>query len=67
MTQTSATQRAADNTEIRPFHVNFPEEELVELRRRINAARLPEKETAFAAARQRAAPRRARGRRRGWA
>ena len=45
MTQTSGTQRAADNTEIRPFHVNFPEEELVELRRRINAARLPEKET----------------------
>ena len=45
MTQTSATQRAVENTEIRPFTVNFPEEELVELRRRINAARLPEKET----------------------
>jgi pimeloyl-ACP methyl ester carboxylesterase len=30
---------------IRPFHVNFPEAELVELRRRINATRWPERET----------------------
>ena len=32
-------------TAIRPFQVNIPEAELAELRRRINAARLPEKET----------------------
>ncbi|HZI60580.1 MAG TPA: alpha/beta fold hydrolase [Pyrinomonadaceae bacterium] len=45
MTQTSATQRAPDNTEIRPFpQVNFPEAELTELRRRINATRWPEAE-----------------------
>jgi pimeloyl-ACP methyl ester carboxylesterase len=29
---------------IRPFHVNFPEAELTELRRRINATRWPERE-----------------------
>jgi hypothetical protein len=47
MTQTSATQQvqAADTTAIRPFQVNFPEAELIELRRRINATRFPEKET----------------------
>ncbi len=45
MTQTSATQRAADNPEIRPFpQVNFPEAELTDLRRRINATRWPEAE-----------------------
>ena len=37
MTQTSVTQRgskqAADKSAIRPFHVNFPEAELTELRR----------------------------------
>jgi pimeloyl-ACP methyl ester carboxylesterase len=32
-------------TAIRPFEVNVPEAELTELRRRITAARLPEKET----------------------
>ncbi|WP_219834237.1 epoxide hydrolase N-terminal domain-containing protein [Paenibacillus sp. R14(2021)] len=31
--------------QIRPFHVNVPEEELTELRNRINATRWPEKET----------------------
>jgi pimeloyl-ACP methyl ester carboxylesterase len=37
---------AADKTAIRPFHVNnVPEEELTELRRRINATRWPERET----------------------
>jgi pimeloyl-ACP methyl ester carboxylesterase len=30
---------------IRPFHVNFPEAELVDLRRRIQATRFPDKET----------------------
>ena len=38
---------AADKTAaIRPFHVNVPEAELTELRRRINATRWPEQETA---------------------
>ena len=36
---------AAENAAIRPFRVDFPEEELVELRRRIAATRWPEKET----------------------
>ena len=48
MTQTSATQKAgeqtADNTSIRPFQVNTPEAELIELRRRIQATRWPERE-----------------------
>jgi len=44
MTQSSAAQ-PADATSIRPFEVNFPEAELTELRRRINATRWPEKET----------------------
>jgi pimeloyl-ACP methyl ester carboxylesterase len=49
MTETSATQRggelAADKSVIRPFHVNVPEAELTELRRRINATKWPERET----------------------
>jgi hypothetical protein len=49
MTQTSATQpngeQAADKNAIRPFHVNIPEAELTELRRRINATKWPERET----------------------
>ena len=32
-------------TEIRPFHIDVPEEELVDLRRRIAATRWPERET----------------------
>jgi pimeloyl-ACP methyl ester carboxylesterase len=44
MTQTSATQQHSEDA-VRPFHVNFPEAELTELRRRINATRWPEKET----------------------
>jgi pimeloyl-ACP methyl ester carboxylesterase len=35
----------ADKTAIRPFHVNVPEEELTELRRRINATKWPDRET----------------------
>src|SRR3989454_12559165 len=35
----------ADKTAIRPFHVDVPEEELTELRRRINATRWPDRET----------------------
>ena len=42
MTQTSATQQGSD---IRPFHINVPEAELTELRKRINATRFPERET----------------------
>jgi len=39
-------EQAADNTAaIRPFHVNVPEAELTELRRRINATKWPERET----------------------
>jgi pimeloyl-ACP methyl ester carboxylesterase len=49
MTQTTGTQRgtdqASDKTAIRPFHVNVPETELTELRRRINATKFPERET----------------------
>jgi pimeloyl-ACP methyl ester carboxylesterase len=47
MTQTSATQRGSqpDKTAIRPFHVNVPEAELSELRRRIKATKWPERET----------------------
>jgi pimeloyl-ACP methyl ester carboxylesterase len=39
------TQTSTDNNAIRPFHVHIPEEEIIELRRRINATRWPEKET----------------------
>ncbi len=42
MTQTSAT--SPDTNAIRPFHVNVPEAELTELRRRINSTRWPERE-----------------------
>ncbi len=49
MTQTIATQKASaqtsDQTAIRPFQVNVPQEELTELRRRINATKWPERET----------------------
>jgi hypothetical protein len=45
MTQTSAAQPATEKTAIRPFHVNFAEEELSDLRRRINATKWPEQET----------------------
>ena len=38
-------QAAGEGPAIRPFSVNFPEEELVDLRRRIAATRWPERET----------------------
>jgi pimeloyl-ACP methyl ester carboxylesterase len=43
----NATAQPADanKTAIRPFHVNFAESELTELRRRIKATRWPDKET----------------------
>ena len=40
----AVTQRASDATAIRPFHVNFPEAKLADMRRRINATKWPEKE-----------------------
>jgi hypothetical protein len=40
-----AQQAGRDNTAIRSFHVNVPEAELTELRKRINAAKWPEPET----------------------
>jgi pimeloyl-ACP methyl ester carboxylesterase len=49
MAQTIATQpaseQATDKTAIRPFRVDVPEAELTDLRRRIVATRLPERET----------------------
>jgi pimeloyl-ACP methyl ester carboxylesterase len=49
VTQNSATQRsgeqAVDKNAMRPFHVNIPEAELTELRRRINATKWPDRET----------------------
>jgi pimeloyl-ACP methyl ester carboxylesterase len=49
MTPTSATQErtapAADTTAIRPFPVNIPDSELIELRRRVSATRWPDRET----------------------
>ena len=49
MTPSTATQRgtqqASDKNAIRPFHVNVPEADLTELRRRINATKWPERET----------------------
>src|SRR4051794_26746158 len=35
---------AAEDASIRPFHISVPEEQLVDLRRRIAATRWPEKE-----------------------
>ena len=40
-----AQQASGDKTAIRPFRVSFPEAELTELRRRVNATRWPERET----------------------
>src|SRR3954454_14889289 len=49
MTQAAATtlssEEAADSSTIRPFRANFPEKELIDLRRRINATRWPDRET----------------------
>ena len=40
-----AQQTGNDKTAVRPFQVNVPEAELTELRRPINTARWPERET----------------------
>ena len=39
------TETSASSTAIRPFQVAFPEEELIDLRRRIRSTRWPERET----------------------
>jgi pimeloyl-ACP methyl ester carboxylesterase len=39
------TKMTVDDDAIRPFQVSFPEAELTELRRRVNATRWPERET----------------------
>ena len=44
MTQTSATQPASLQAAIRPFQVSFTENDLTDLRRRINATKWPERE-----------------------
>ena len=49
MTQTGTRQpsgeRTAEKNAIRPFHVDIPDAELTELRRRINATKWPDRET----------------------
>ena len=49
MTPVTVTERSSeqtiDTTSIRPFVIDVPESELIELRRRINATRWPERET----------------------
>src|SRR6476469_7017718 len=42
--QTAADSGAAEDGAIRPFSIEFPQEDLDELRRRITATRLPSKE-----------------------
>jgi len=41
----TSARAAAENSLIRPFHINVPDEALVDLRRRIGATRWPERET----------------------
>jgi len=43
-TKTDVARQAGISPDIRRFQVNFPEADLVELRRRIKATRWPEKE-----------------------
>ena len=44
-TKTDVARQAGTSPDIRRFHVNFPEADLVDLRRRIKATKWPEKET----------------------
>src|SRR4051812_2698736 len=44
-TQQGNEEATDTTTVIRPFHVNVPEAQLAELRRRINATQCPERET----------------------
>ena len=43
--EAATTAAAGDSTAIRPFHISIPKAALVDLRRRINATKWPEKET----------------------
>ena len=48
MTEATVTERskqAVDKNAIRPFRVSFPDAELADMRRRINATRWPDRET----------------------
>jgi pimeloyl-ACP methyl ester carboxylesterase len=46
MTETRTSgPRPAEDTAVRPFRVSFPDEDLAELRRRVEATRWPERET----------------------
>jgi pimeloyl-ACP methyl ester carboxylesterase len=45
MTQALGDKMPAEDDTIRPFEVSFPEAELIELRRRVNATRWPDRET----------------------
>ena len=49
VSQISPTQQVSKQTDdrnaIRPFHVNVPDADLTDLRRRINATKWPERET----------------------
>jgi hypothetical protein len=41
----TSDKRASRETQIRPFRINVPEDDLVDLRRRITATRWPDRET----------------------
>jgi Epoxide hydrolase N terminus len=43
--ETTVAQSETTTAAVRPFHINIPEEALVDLRRRINATKWPERET----------------------
>ncbi|HEV7646206.1 MAG TPA: epoxide hydrolase [Pyrinomonadaceae bacterium] len=45
MTQVKAQKTSADDLSIRPFEISIPNEDLVDLRRRVEATRWPDKET----------------------
>ncbi|HJY69897.1 MAG TPA: epoxide hydrolase, partial [Streptosporangiaceae bacterium] len=45
MTEGTHQTGSSDNVAVRPFKVDFPEAELIDLRRRVNATRWPERET----------------------
>jgi pimeloyl-ACP methyl ester carboxylesterase len=45
MTEGTHQTDSSDNVAVRPFKVDFPEAELTDLRRRVNATRWPERET----------------------
>src|SRR5262245_36085906 len=45
MTMSTVAEQTRSEVAIRPFHVSVPEAELTELRQRVKATRLPERET----------------------